>query len=145
VIGFMGDVTWSGPQSIASLNGAGAGVSVTTRANMGVNAMARIGFLPTRTTLLYAAAGYAGEYITTTGNAFVGGASANVYRDDYVNGWTVGPGIETVIFGGWTTRLEYRYSQYEEKSITNGSSVQPSMHTIRAGLSYKFGLPHSAN
>jgi opacity protein-like surface antigen len=47
-----------------------------------------------------------------------------------------------VIFGGWSTRLEYRYSQYETRSMLGGgASIQPSTHTVRAGLAYKFGVP----
>lgn len=139
VIGFMGDTTWTGPQSAASLNGSGGGVAITSRTSFAWSALGRVGFLPTRSTLLYAVAGYTGAYISTTGNAFAGGASATLQRDDYVNGWTVGPGIETNVFGGWSTRLEYRYSQFEDKQIVAGASVQPTLHTIRAGLSYKFG------
>lgn len=139
VIGFMGDATWSGPQSAASMNGSGGGVSLFSRSNFSWSALARVGFLPTRSTLVYAAAGYTGEYITTTGNAYVGGASADIRRDDYANGWTVGPGIETIVSGNWSTRLEYRYSQFEEKQVVPGATVQPTMHSIRAGLSYKFG------
>jgi opacity protein-like surface antigen len=45
-----------------------------------------------------------------------------------------------VITGGWTTRLEYRFSQFEQREPIFGTTMQPSNHTIRAGLSYKFGL-----
>ena len=45
-----------------------------------------------------------------------------------------------MITGGWTTRLEYRFSQFEQKEPTLGATMQPSNHTIRAGLSYKFGM-----
>jgi outer membrane immunogenic protein len=62
--------------------------------------------------------------------------------NDTLSGWTVGPGVETVIFGGWSTKLEYRYSQYETRSMLGGgTSIQPSTHTVRAGLAYKFGVP----
>jgi outer membrane immunogenic protein len=144
VMGVMGDLAWTGPQSVTSLNTPGGGIMVSTRTSMSWSGLARIGFLPTHSTLLYAAGGYTGEYISTTATANVVGASAFLQRDDVVNGWTVGPGIETVILGGWTTRLEYRYSQFEEKAVIAGTSVQPAMHTIRAGLSYKFG-PGPAN
>ena len=60
--------------------------------------------------------------------------------DTTFNGFTVGPGIETVITGGWTTRLEYRFSQFEQKDLAVGANMQPSNHTVRAGLSYKFGM-----
>jgi opacity protein-like surface antigen len=45
-----------------------------------------------------------------------------------------------VVTGGWTTRLEYRFSQFEQKEVTPGVTYQPSNHTIRAGISYKFGF-----
>lgn len=138
VIGLLGDVTWTGPQSFAALSAGAAGATITSRSNMSLSAMARLGFLATPSTLLYAAGGYSGAFITTSATATTGTGISSLYRDDYVNGWTVGPGIETIIFGGWTTRLEYRYAQYEQKSF-NGLSVQPSLHTVRAGLSYKFG------
>ena len=44
-----------------------------------------------------------------------------------------------MLFDGWSTKLEYRYTQFEEKNINGLVNVQPSMHTLRAGLSYKFG------
>jgi opacity protein-like surface antigen len=34
----------------------------------------------------------------------------------------------------------YRFSQYEQKEIFAGGTFQPSNHTIRAGLSYRFGI-----
>ena len=57
-----------------------------------------------------------------------------------LQGFTVGPGIETAVTGGWTTRLEYRFSQFEQKEVTSGVNYQPSNHTIRAGISYKFEI-----
>jgi opacity protein-like surface antigen len=43
-----------------------------------------------------------------------------------------------MIAGGWSTRLEYRYSQYETRTLLSGVTIQPSTHTARAGLAYKF-------
>ncbi|UYN93988.1 MAG: porin family protein [Enhydrobacter sp.] len=139
VLGVLGDLTWTGPQSLQTLNAGGGTFTITSRTNMSWDALARVGFLPSPSTLLYAAGGYTGEHVTTTASASVGGFNASATQDDVVNGWTVGPGVETVIFGGWTTRLEYRYSRFERKAVTAGTSVQPSMHTVRAGLAYKFG------
>ena len=139
VIGFLGELEWMGAQSTASLNTSSSGFSVTSRTNMAWSALGRIGFLPTRSTMIYAVGGYTGQFVSTWGNATLGGTGPSFQRDDYFNGWTAGPGIETVIFGGWTTRLEYRYSQFEERTVVAGATVQPASHTIRAGLSYKFG------
>ena len=102
--------------------------------------MGRVGYLPTPSTLLYAAGGYAGQNVTSTATASVGGANAFASQDNMFHGWTVGPGVETVVTGGWTTRLEYRYSQFQQQQVVSGVGLQPSTHTIRAGLAYKFGI-----
>jgi outer membrane immunogenic protein len=144
VIGVMGDLTWAGPQSISTLSAGGTTLSVTERTRMSWSVLGRIGFLPTPSTLLYAAGGYTGEYLQSSASATLGPLNANFWQEDVVNGWTIGPGIETIITGAWTTRLEYRYSQFEQKTIAGSVTAQPYMHTIRAGLSYKFG-PGPAN
>jgi outer membrane immunogenic protein len=142
VIGVMGDLSWSNPQSTQSLSGGGASAAVIVSPSMSWSVMGRAGFLPMPSTLIYAAAGYTGENVGTTAIASGGGGTALLQSNDTLNGWTVGPGIETTISGGWSTKLEYRYSQYEMRSILGGgASIQPSTHTIRAGLAYKFGVP----
>ena len=61
-------------------------------------------------------------------------------------GWTAGAGIEWMFARNWSTRLEYRYTDFGR--ITNasvaafpGSTFQhdPNTHTVRLGVSYKFG------
>ena len=140
LVGLMGDFTWAGLQSTASLSASGANASISAQANRTWSVMARVGYLPTPATLLYAAGGYAGQNITSTAAAFVGGTSAFASQDNTFHGWTVGPGVETVVTGGWTTRLEYRYSQFQQQQILSGIGIQPETHTIRAGLAYKFGV-----
>jgi outer membrane immunogenic protein len=144
LVGLMGDFTWTGLQSTASLSAGGANASISAQANRAWSVMARVGYLPTPATLLYAAAGYAGQNITSTATAFAGGGSAFASQDNTFHGWTVGPGVETVVTGGWTTRLEYRYSQFQQQQILSGVGIQPETHTIRAGLAYKFGVGASS-
>ncbi len=142
VIGVMGDLSWSNPQSTQSLSGGGATASVVVSPSMAWSVLGRVGFLPVPSTLLYAAAGYTGEQVGTTATASAGGGTTLLQSNDTLNGWTVGPGVETVISGGWTSKLEYRYSQYETRALFGGgTSIQPSTHTVRAGLAYKFGVP----
>mgnify|MGYP003875402091 CR=1 FL=1 len=140
LVGVMGDFTWAGMQSTASLTAGGANASIAAQANRAWSVMARVGYLPTPATLLYAAGGYAGQNITSTATAFAGGASAFASQDNTFHGWTVGPGVETVVTGGWTTRLEYRYSQFQQQQVVSGVGIQPATHTVRAGLAYKFGV-----
>jgi outer membrane immunogenic protein len=61
-------------------------------------------------------------------------------------GWTLGAGAEYAISPNWSTRLEYRYTDFG--SVTNASVVaapgfsyqqDPSFHTVRLGVSYRFG------
>ncbi|MCX7363771.1 MAG: outer membrane beta-barrel protein [Alphaproteobacteria bacterium] len=144
VIGALGDVAWAGSQSVNTVTTSAGNATITSRPLMSFSLMGRAGYLVTPATLLYGAFGYTGEYVTTTATATSGGSTTTVSRDDYVNGWTAGPGIETVVSGQWTTRLEYRYSQYEEKAIPGGLAVQPSSHAVRAGLAYKFGAGKSS-
>jgi len=142
VIGAMGDASWSNPQSTMTLSGGGATAAVTVSPSMSWSVLGRVGLLPVPSTLLYAAAGYTAEQVGTMAIAGAGGGTAFLQSNDTLSGWTVGPGIETVIFGGWSTKLEYRYSQYEARSILGGGiSIQPSTHAVRAGFAYKFGVP----
>ncbi len=89
--------------------------------------MARVGYLPVPSTLLYAAGGFSQLNIHATASAFLPGSSFSS-RDTAFSGFTVGPGIETVVTGGWTTRLEYRFSQFEQKEVATGrhhAAVEP--------------------
>ena len=138
--GVMGDFTWQGLQSTFNVMGPGGGAFLSAEQNRQWSVMGRVGYLPVPSTLLYAAGGYSQLNVHGTASAtLAGGGSVFASRDSTFSGFTVGPGIETAITGGWTTRLEYRYSQFEQKDVA-GLSFQPSNHTIRAGLSYKFGM-----
>jgi outer membrane immunogenic protein len=142
VIGIMGDASWSNPQSTMSLSGGGATASVTVSPSMSWSVLGRAGFLPTPSTLIYAAAGYTAETVGTTAIASGGGGTALFQSNDTLSGWTVGPGVETVLFGGWSTKLEYRYSQYETRALLGGgTTIQPSTQAVRVGFAYKFGVP----
>ncbi|CAN5911533.1 outer membrane beta-barrel protein [soil metagenome] len=140
VAGVLGDFTWQGLQSSATITTPFGGAYASAQANRQWSVMGRLGWLPVPSTLLYAAGGYSQLNVqsTVSGNAF--GAAAFGQSNTTFNGFTVGPGIETAVTGGWTTRLEYRFSQFEQQQLAPGVSLQPSNHTIRAGLSYKFGI-----
>ena len=145
VIGLLAEGTWSNMTGSMSAQVPGANANVSSQANLGVAILARAGVLVTPSSLLYATGGYAGQNFHTSGTAAAGGAFASFSRDDYFNGWTVGGGLETMLRGGWSAKLEYRYSQFESKFIpTNAVTIQPFMHTARLGLSYRFGAGHES-
>lgn len=63
-------------------------------------------------------------------------------------GWTVGAGWEYGFTPNWSARLEYRYTDFG--TFRNNSTVSfpgfsyehdPVFHTVRAGISYRFGGP----
>jgi outer membrane immunogenic protein len=140
VVGLLAEGSWSNMTGSMSAQVPGANANVSSQANLGLAILARAGVLLTPSSLLYATGGYAGQNFHTTGTAAAGGSFASFSRDDYFNGWTAGGGVETMLRGGWSAKLEYRYSQFETKFIpTNAVTIQPSMHTARLGLSYRFG------
>lgn len=83
-------------------------------------------------TLLYVTGGLAGADIThsnvTTKNSGV----------EY--GWTVGAGLEHAFTQNWSARVEYRYSDFgKSKWAANVNKADTTDHTVRVGLSYRFG------
>ena len=66
---------------------------------------------------------------------------------DTLSGWTVGAGAEWGLWDNWTSRIEYRYTDFKSfdgtsSVISPGSSFGTDdlkFHTVRAGLSYRFG------
>jgi outer membrane immunogenic protein len=135
LVGVMGDYTWTGLQSNASTTLGGATATVSTHQNHSWSLLGRLGLLPTPSTLLYAAGGYTNATFTTA--AATGGFTAS--HDDTLGGWTIGPGVEMLIADGWSTRIDYRYSQFAGAS-SNGVTGQASTQSVRIGLAYRFDV-----
>jgi outer membrane immunogenic protein len=94
---------------------------------------ARLGFLANPGTLLYGTVGY------TQTELDVFGISSPTF-----DGYFVGAGVETFLRDNWTVKLEYRYSDFGTETVFGevpyfGAELDPSMHTARLVLSYKFG------
>ena len=62
-------------------------------------------------------------------------------------GYTIGAGLEYAVQPNWTTRIEYRYTDYDSavNRTALGSSIagagfrqEPNFHQVRVGLSYRF-------
>jgi outer membrane immunogenic protein len=141
VVGVLGEIAAANPQTTNITMAGGASAFVNVSPAFSWSAMARLGWLASPATLLYAVGGYTGEAINTNASAFAGGAMANFSSYNVLSGWTVGPGIEARIADGWSTKLEYRYSEYGTQTLLPGVTLQPSTHTVRLGLAYKFPVP----
>jgi outer membrane immunogenic protein len=141
VVGVLGEIAAANPQTTLTTAAGGASTYVNISPAFSWSAMARLGWLASPATLVYAVGGYTGEAVNTNAAAFAGGAAANFSSYNVLSGWTVGPGIEARIADGWSTKLEYRYSEYGTQTLLPGVTIQPSTHTVRLGLAYKFPVP----
>jgi opacity protein-like surface antigen len=90
---------------------------------------ARLGRLVNPATLLYGTAGYTQAELEASGTL----SDSNTF-----DGYFVGAGIETFLRENWAIKLEYRFSDFGEDQI-GGIRVDPSLHTARLVLTYKFG------
>ena len=61
---------------------------------------------------------------TPTASPRFRGASASFSTDQTVNGWTIGPGFETMLGRNWSGKLEYRYSQFGRTTLA-GTQYRP--------------------
>jgi outer membrane immunogenic protein len=141
VVGLEGDIEGVFGDDDDDLVIVGPGGVVFTNYGFAGNALdwqgsirARAGFAFDRA-LIYATGGFAFAGVSD-GFGLVGD------NDDTLTGWTLGAGIEYAFTNNLTTRLEYRYTNYDGgdnffNNVALGSN-DIEFHTIRAGLSYKF-------
>jgi outer membrane immunogenic protein len=63
-------------------------------------------------------------------------------QEDELWGWTLGAGAEAMVTDNLTARVEYRYTDYEDKTFSLGDegdvNTDFSTHSLRAGLGVKF-------
>ena len=124
VYGVEGDVGYSGADiSSAGLTGE-QGVNGSLRARMGFDV---------NPFLIYATGGLAATRAELTNAA---GSDTNTHL-----GWTAGAGTEVFVTENITTRLEYRYSDYQSKNYNlGGTNVSSGFddHSVRVGIGMKF-------
>jgi outer membrane immunogenic protein len=123
VIGLEGDALISGAE------GSGGGVNVDQ--NWSGSLRARAGY-SLESFLLYG-----------TGGLAVAGFEASSAGNNDSNthlGWTVGAGIEGMVTDNVAARLEYRYTDYEDKNYGLGAptNIDPATNSVRAGVGVKF-------
>ena len=103
---------------------------------------ARLGVLSSPTTLWYGTAGY---------------TQTEIGKIDF-KGYFLGAGVESQLHGGWNLRAEYRFSQFDSEEIyrgyrynpeeesfySYGVNAEPSTHSARVTLTYKWGREEPA-
>jgi outer membrane immunogenic protein len=123
--------------------------SFALRTTWDASARARVGYLVTSATLLYATGGAAWQHFDVNSacvSISCGVTPAIVVNSVTKTGWTAGFGIETMLSGNWFARAEYRYADFGSSSFSLNRSgfvanFDLAMRTQSAtfGLAYKFG------
>jgi outer membrane immunogenic protein len=109
----------------------------------------RVGFLPVQNILLYATGGVAYGQIKSSYavvDTTTGGTAALDFKDTRA-GWTVGAGIEGLLGGGWTAKLEYLHvdlGKNTTSAVVDGTTIASvdskfTDNIVRVGVNYKFG------
>jgi outer membrane immunogenic protein len=97
--------------------------------------------------LAYVTGGYTHARLDTNAFAAAGPASATFSQHDTRGGWNVGAGIEVMLTGNWTGRIEYLYLDLGKRSTTMNFPAVPvtivddarfGMHVARLAVNYKF-------
>lgn len=131
VFGIEGDIGVSGfKDSVAC-----AGLNCQTKNNWLGTVRGRVGYSWDRF-LPYVTGGVAFGDVEANRTGFVGVSETNA-------GWTLGLGLEGVIVGNWTAKLDYLYVDLGDVTCNAAScglatNVNFSANILRAGLNYRF-------
>ena len=133
VLGLFADYDFSGLSSDFSALGL-FNASLDHKNSWSVGA--RFGLLSSPSTLWYGTAGF-------TQAEFDVSSSVGSFDLGTFSGYFLGAGVESRLGWGWSLRGEYRLSQFGSETVLNVPGVfsidfEPSMHTARLALTYKF-------
>jgi outer membrane immunogenic protein len=131
VFGLEGDIDWSG----VSASVACAGLTCETKNNWFGTVRGRVGYSFDRW-LPYVTGGLAFGDVEANRSGFTGASDTNA-------GWTVGVGLEGVIAGNWTAKVEYLYADIGDTTCSaaacgTATNADLNMNILRAGLNYRF-------
>jgi outer membrane immunogenic protein len=105
-----------------------SGATVTLDPKYSLELSSRAGYLIDPSTLIYARGGYANLRASTRQT----GKDGVLQQRSNLNGWMAGAGVERLLTSSVSTRLEYRYSDF------NGSGSDVKRHQVLLGASYRF-------
>jgi outer membrane immunogenic protein len=130
--------------------------SLAIKTTWDAGARGRLGYLVTPSFLVYVTGGAAWLHYETTSSCGPTGCllfllPAVITNSTTKTGWTIGTGIETMLWGNWFARGEYRYADFGTGSFTlsrtgappdaglTNYDVRVRTHTALFGIAYKFG------
>jgi outer membrane immunogenic protein len=126
VFGLEGDIDWSGIQGSTVCGG----TTCETRNNWLSTVRGRLGYSFDRF-MPYVTGGLAVGDIETS----IAGVGSG--RDTKA-GWTVGGGVEAVLDGPWTAKVEYLYVDLGRGGTVLGTDAEFKSHIVRGGVNYRF-------
>jgi len=131
VFGIEGDVDWTSIKDSAAC----AGLNCQTKNNWLGTVRGRVGYAWDRF-LPYVTGGVAFGDIEANRTGFVGQSDTNA-------GWTIGAGVEGVIAGNWTAKVEYLYADLGNTTCSAvncglATNVDLQLNILRAGINYRF-------
>jgi outer membrane immunogenic protein len=98
--------------------------------------------------LLYATGGYAYTRLENHAFATAGGLAVDLRRDENRNGWTAGGGIEVMLAGNWSAKVEYLFMDFGKHdgswtlsgppALTITDSTRLQTNIVRGGVNYRF-------
>jgi outer membrane immunogenic protein len=131
VFGIEGDIDWT---NIKDSSACGA-LNCQTKNNWLGTVRGRAGYAMDRF-LPYLTGGVAFGDIEANRTGFAGNKDTNA-------GWTIGAGIEGVIAGNWTAKVEYLYADLGDTTCSAAScgvatNVDLTANILRGGINYRF-------
>lgn len=128
------------------------------KSNWDASVRLRLGVLMTPQALVYATGGVAFGKFNLRNDRLAYDSEDAYFRDRNIFGgnrvgWTVGAGVQYALSSNWSTRIEYRYTDFGSKSLRfesfccssydkgGATRAQINDHRITVGMSYRFGAP----
>jgi outer membrane immunogenic protein len=132
VLGLEGDIDWTSINDNATACGA---LNCQTKNNWLGTVRGRVGYTFDRF-MPYVTGGVAFGDVEANIAGFAGSKDTNL-------GWTLGVGIEGVIAGNWTAKVEYLYADLGDTTCSaiacgTATNVDLNLNILRAGLNYRF-------
>jgi len=105
--------------------------SVTARAGFAMNNV-----------LIYGKGGYGWMDNKISASGF----GLTLSESHFHSGWTAGGGAEFAFAGPWSAKVEYMFAQYFKETYLagfggGGVMIAADVHTVKAGINYRFGGP----
>ncbi len=145
VAGVEADIDDADIQGLAQTSAAGASASIGTRLDWFGTVRGRVGYLVTPNVLFYGTGGWAYGRVTSSASATAAGlATGASIASTQTGGWTAGAGLEYAINPSISFKTEYLFVNLGSTTLAGVSGGTPSLsekttvHTVKAGLNFKF-------